>query len=300
MNSFLSELGKKLADRWASLLALPGALFLTVVACARVLGHDRAWDTGLLETAADRGAVRYEGRPALAVLVALGFLAAATLVGLVVRWSGSAFEACWLTAWHRGPAALLIKRRQKRWEVADAACQQARAERRTAQADRRAEVTQRMDRNTQARNRLALASPERATWMGDRMHGCALRVHNQYGLDLDSVWSRLWITLPDAVRSDIRAARTDYSNACALTVWGALYVLTGAVWWYPALMGGSFLLFLAWWRARRAIATLADLVEAAVDVHSAELATSLGFTLPQSWVTPDIGAALSERLRKGT
>ncbi|MER5626420.1 hypothetical protein ABT061_35860 [Streptosporangium sp. NPDC002544] len=38
MNGFLSEIGKKLAERWVTLLALPGLLYLA----AAMVGHTRA------------------------------------------------------------------------------------------------------------------------------------------------------------------------------------------------------------------------------------------------------------------
>lgn len=34
MNAFLGELGKKLAERWLTLLVLPGLLYITVITVA--------------------------------------------------------------------------------------------------------------------------------------------------------------------------------------------------------------------------------------------------------------------------
>ncbi|WP_326770755.1 hypothetical protein OG978_44460 (plasmid) [Streptomyces sp. NBC_01591] len=44
MGGLLSELGKKLAERWFSLLVLPGALYLAVLAVAQTLGHTHPFD----------------------------------------------------------------------------------------------------------------------------------------------------------------------------------------------------------------------------------------------------------------
>ncbi|MGK5692953.1 hypothetical protein ACSNOJ_08550 [Streptomyces sp. URMC 128] len=298
MNSFLAELGKKVADRWWSLFAFPGLLFLVVLALGRELGHRQAWDTRLLSAAIDREIRHYSGNRVSVVLVAVVFVAAAACIGMLVHWAGSVVEECWLTAWRSWPASRLISARRNNWESAHRAYKAAERERRTAQGDRRLELDRSVDRYAAKRNRVSLIEPEHATWMGDRMYGCALRVRNQYGLELGMVWARLWITLPDAVRTDVRTARTHYAAACALTVWGVLYTVVGAAYWYPAAVVGCCACALAWWRARRAVGTLADLVEAAVDVHSAQLATSLGFELPDLWVTPGIGAAMSERIRK--
>lgn len=44
MGGFLGALGQKLAERWLTLLALPGALFLATAATARILGQAHALD----------------------------------------------------------------------------------------------------------------------------------------------------------------------------------------------------------------------------------------------------------------
>ncbi|MGW2113190.1 hypothetical protein ACWCPL_42845, partial [Streptomyces sp. NPDC001948] len=49
MNSLLTEVGRKLADRWLSALVLPGALFVAAAMCGWWLGHPHALDTGRLE-----------------------------------------------------------------------------------------------------------------------------------------------------------------------------------------------------------------------------------------------------------
>ena len=42
MTGFLGEIGQKLADRWAVLLAVPGLLYLAAVTAAAVLGQAHA------------------------------------------------------------------------------------------------------------------------------------------------------------------------------------------------------------------------------------------------------------------
>ena len=42
MIGFLGEIGQKLADRWAALLAIPGFLYLAAVTAAVVLGQRSA------------------------------------------------------------------------------------------------------------------------------------------------------------------------------------------------------------------------------------------------------------------
>ncbi|MGY0056113.1 hypothetical protein ACWY4P_06080 [Streptomyces sp. LZ34] len=372
MNSFLSEIGKKLAERWGALLTVPGLVFLMVLACAHVLGHAHAWDVGLLEDALRDAAAAYDKRPAAAVLAAVGILAAATLAGALARWLAAGVEAALLAPWRRGPAAPLVRWRRGRWARAHRAYltavrdreralgdeqrhrdarereltterthrearDRARAAERdhrargdqsgadacagTAEAEERARATRdraaaaqaraaadlgraarrlrrEAARHAAARNGVALAPPARPTWAADRLHACGERVAGQYGLDLDMVWPRLWITFPDAVRADITAARTGFADACALLAWGLACLLVGA-WWYPAALAAPAVLATGWWRVRRSAAALGDLVESGTDLHAARLAEDLGFALPAGWVTPDVGARIRERVRKG-
>jgi hypothetical protein len=44
VTTFLTELGKNLATRWASALALPAAVFVALVSVAVLLGHSHALD----------------------------------------------------------------------------------------------------------------------------------------------------------------------------------------------------------------------------------------------------------------
>jgi len=44
MGGFLEELGKRLAERWLSLLVVPGFFYLAVAAGARALGQSHALD----------------------------------------------------------------------------------------------------------------------------------------------------------------------------------------------------------------------------------------------------------------
>ena len=71
MNAFLGELGRRLAERWVTLLLLPGALFVAAVTVASVLGHGRALDLGALSGWIDGlAAARGSGRLGIVVLVA--------------------------------------------------------------------------------------------------------------------------------------------------------------------------------------------------------------------------------------
>lgn len=271
MNTFLSELGKKLAERWVSLLALPGAIFAALAAAGSTLGHRDALDWRRLVRAVEDFTAHYDHRPVSAVLLSAAFLGAGAAFGLLARWLGTVVEWVWLMS---GPAWLidrLVRRRRNRWKRATAA---------------------------EARNAIALTRPDRPMWIGDRIQAVGVRVHGQYGLDLQFTWPRLWVLLPDNCRNDLIAARDALTGSSTQSGWGLLYLSLGTQWW-PAALTGAVLLLIGRHRGREAAANLADLTEAAVDLHAADLALSLGVDLPHGYVTPALGRQISQRLRKG-
>ncbi|MEV5320222.1 hypothetical protein AB0K92_21645 [Streptomyces sp. NPDC052687] len=277
MNAFLSELGKKLAERWVSLLALPGALFTALTAAGSVLGHRDALDWRRLVRAAEDFTAHYDHRPVSAVLLAAVLLGAGAAVGLLARGLGAVVEWVWLMS---GPAWLtdrFVRRRRDRW-------------RGVSGADRAALA--------HARNAIALTLPDRPTWIGDRLRAVGVRVHGQYGLDFPFAWPRLWVLLPDNCRNDLITARDALTGASTQSGWGLLYLSLGTQWW-PAALAGAALILVGRRRGREAAANLADLTESAVDLYAADLALSLGVELPSGHVTPALGRQISERLRKG-
>jgi hypothetical protein len=108
MSAFLSELGSKLADRWLSLLILPGALYLAVATAAGVLGWGHALDLHLLTTTLTAWA---KAPPATTaggqVVLIAGVLAGAAAVGLTAQALGSGAERLTLAAaWRSWPRPL--------------------------------------------------------------------------------------------------------------------------------------------------------------------------------------------------
>jgi hypothetical protein len=157
------------------------------------------------------------------------------------------------------------------------------------------------------RNQLAMSPPTRPTWMADRMAGLTSRVRNAYGLDLNAAWPRIWLILPDPIRTESRAAVDPFGRASVLAGWGVLYLLAGlvfaiqswALWWAIGLI--ALIAYLAGLRrGREAIGELAVHLEAVVDLYGTALASALDATAaPIAAVTPPIGEIINERLRKG-
>ncbi|NGO48154.1 hypothetical protein, partial [Streptomyces ureilyticus] len=283
MGGLLTELGKKLAERWVSLLVLPGALYLAVAATAHTLGHTHPFDLSRLTAqitawAAHPAATTVGGQVVLLAAV----LAGAAAAGLATQALGSATERlCLAAGWPTWPApfrqlaAWQTTRRQQRWR--NAARTWHRHREHDARALARGHRTDPSARHAaeRAMTRIAPEEPARPTWSGDRLNAAAVRLERDRHLDLAAVWPHLWLTLPEEARTEITAARQALTRATTLTAWALLYLPLTA-WWWPAALITATLTLISWARTRTATDTYALLLEAATRSHARDLVDRLG------------------------
>lgn len=286
MIGFLGEIGQKLADRWAALLAIPGFLYLAAVTAAVVLGQRSA----VSYPAASKQISAWATSPAVksaggAVLILAAVLAGSVLAGLAAVAGGRLVEVLWTLPGQHWPARWLADWRRKRSRDAKA----------DADAD---DATPAEVRKAMARaDRICVVAADCPTWIGDRLRACYVRIDRAYGLDLTAAWPRLWLIVPDGVRTELGAARDAFSSAARLTTWAVLYLVLG-IWWWPAILIALSTGATAIIKARLATTNLADLVEAAVDLYSHDLATALDGNQAAGPVTPAAGQALTTHMRK--
>ena len=285
MGGFLAELGKKLAERWLSLLVLPGLLYLGALAAAYTLGHRHPFDVGRITRQLDAWITLSSVTSGL-VLILVATLLAAAGAGVTAQALGSLTERVWLAdRWQSWPPPLRrlaesrIKSRKQRWTTTtriykrqlDAKSAQL-AHRRTETVDD-AEVD--LDKTRRAVTRIAQEKPARPSWIGDRIHAVITRLDRDYHLDLATVWPNLWLAMPETTRTEITAAREALARAATLAGWGLLYLVVGTLWW-PGLLIAVAIAGTAWRRARATTDVYALLVEATARLHTADLARSLG------------------------
>ncbi|MDA3647861.1 hypothetical protein LZ318_06825 [Saccharopolyspora indica] len=274
MTTFLSSIGSKLAERWASALLLPGALYLAAVWCAMQLGHRHALDLNLLRPPFT-GSGNHPGAQASIVVGLVLVLLGASAAGLSAQAIGRIVQAVWFGRW-RGPAALLA-RPLIALRVAVA-----------VRAASRAGVTP-----------VAAYLPRRPTAIGEQFRLLEARISAQYhGLRLALVWPRLWVLLPDGARAPIQSTNNNFHSAAVLTGWGLLYLVLGA-WWFPAAVAGTCAVIAGWLRGRNHAVTLATLIEATVDTHLAVLLDALNHGLPATGMTGDLAEKINDQLHKG-
>jgi hypothetical protein len=283
LGGFGGQLGKDLAVRWLGLLALPGALFLAVMTTAVALGQAHALDAAQLvrqitEWARDPAVDTVGGQ----IVLLVAALAMSVGAGLAARVLGAAIERLVLAAgWVSWPSPLRalvldrIRARQQRWDQAHRAYSARWVEAAHAKALKCEVDPQARHAALRARNSVATERPDRPTWSGDRIHGVSVRLHRDHRLDLTLLWPHLWLTLPDQERTEITAARTGMTRASELGAWAVLY-LPLIYWWWPAAVIAALLGLTAWARTRSTTDGYAQLVEAAVRLHSRDLARQLG------------------------
>lgn len=302
MSKFLETLAGRLAERWLTLLVLPGALYLAVAIAATRLGHAHWYRLDLLRhdltRIAAEPAVRSPGTVALALA---GLLAASAVAGILNQALGTLFRATWF-ARPRGPLTrALTRRRARRWDAADQRFREATVvagEAQLVSEPGTADLIRQAEERAAARNAIGLVRPSRPFAAGDRMAAADQRVLNRYALDLASAWPRLWLVLPDATRSALQEANGAVAAAQRLAGWAVAYLLLTVLWW-PAVLIAVACLAVAWRRAASAAGTLADLVESAIDVYGQTLARSLGVRSPGP-LDRETGAEITALVRKGS
>jgi hypothetical protein len=284
MTGFLGEIGQKLADRWVALLAVPGLLFLAAVTAAAVLGQAHALDypdlSRKIAAWADSPASKSVGGT---VLIVVAILAGSVVAGLAAMAGGRFMEMLWTMPGKRVPAKWLADGRRNRSRKAKAIADTSADPAAVGKAIARA-------------NRICLIQADRPTWIGDRLRACRVRIERAYGLDLNVAWPRLWLIVPDTVRTELGTARDAFTAAARLTAWAVWYLILG-VWWWPAAIIALITGATAIIRAHQATDNLADLIESAVDLHSRDLAAELG-EQTAGRVSPVIGRRLTTRMRK--
>ncbi|MFE2541986.1 hypothetical protein [Actinacidiphila glaucinigra] len=275
MAGLLDEIGGKLAERWVSLLALPGSLFLGTAWAAHVLGGGRPFDVGRLLREVERYADWTDVHGGAGLFLALvAALLLAVVPGLAVQALARAVQVLWLGPWPGGAGERLVRRRRVRRARADA---EVAAHLRNHERDGDEGELAAARAAEARRDRIAPLPPARPTRMGDRMHALEHRVGAYYAVPFTAVWPRLWLAATEADRGEIRTAAGAFEASTRLCGWGLLYTALACVTgWWPALVAGAVVVLAAWWLGRERLFALADLVDAVVDLRLRSVARAVG------------------------
>ena len=304
MGVLLGELGKRLAERWLTLLVLPGALYLAVAAAGHTLGHGDALDLGqLIQAISDAAKAPHITTVGGQVVLLTAILAGAAAAGLAAQFFGSVVERVALAAgWGAWPwpfgelAECRVARRQHRWDEARAEYEALMLRERAPRPADRPRIRER-HRAARKRERIAVERPERPTWSGDRIHAATVRLDRDAHVDLLILWPYLWILLAAELRGEIERSRAALTRAAVLGGWALIYFPL-AWWWWPAAPLSAMLLIISTRRLRTASDTYAALLEASVRLHLADLADKL--RIEEQLMGPSLGGAVMRRLSGAT
>lgn len=309
MSGLLLDVGRKLGERWVTLLVLPGLLYVGTVVVAYVLGWRHAVDVSMLAarigTWSDNAAARSAGG---VVFLVAAFLLSSSGAALAAGALGTAIARCWLAeywpCWPAPARALArwrVNARRSRWDRALAGY---RAEldkigRNQALAAAKAAVPQPYDLALLYHPvaRVARERPDRPTWAGDRIHALVVSLHRRYELDLPVVWPALSLVIPGEAGAAIDAAGDAYRRAATLAGWAVLYAVVGIAWW-PGLAIAGMTAATASYRGRVAVDDYSLLVEAAVVLHAPDLLRTLGIAHDGA-LDREAGAAVTRYLQGG-
>jgi hypothetical protein len=260
-------------------------LYLATVITAAVLGQGHALSYPDLS----RKTAAWAASPALksvggTVLIVAAILAGSVLAGLVAAAGGQFIEIAWTLPGKHAPARWLVDWRRDRSRKAKAI------------ADDPYSTPVQVRKAIARADRICLIEADRPSWIGDRLRVCHVRIERAYGLDLNAAWPRLWLIVPDTIRTELGAARDAFSAAARLTAWAILYLML-AIWWWPAVIVALITGITAIIRARLATGNLADLIESAADLQGRDLAAQLDENLTGP-MTPAMGRLLTTRMRK--
>ncbi|MGW2635748.1 hypothetical protein [Streptomyces sp. NPDC001348] len=295
MPVFWNAVATRLADRWVA-HALPASVCWLGLVAAWYAGHGghRALSGRLDALAGQPGAVQVT----LLLAVLAGVAASATVVQRLTFPVLRLLEGDWpsvLGLPRRALVSLAVRRRATRRSKWNALTRQAALGTITA-ADRlrRGRLEQWL------RRRPVDVESTMPTRFGNTLRAAMERPRAKYGLDASVVWPHMWCLLPEQTRENLAAARRQVDSAAAAGLWGLLALPAGL--WTPwaAVIAGAVVVVCWGWLLPHAGVDFADLLEAAFDLHRAELYRALRWPLPANPQAERVaGERVTEYLHRG-
>jgi hypothetical protein len=138
------------------------------------------------------------------------------------------------------------------------------------------------------------------TKLGNILRAREFSPERKYGLDAIICWSRLWLLLPERVRTDLTETRIALDRLAELFFWGFLFTC----WFFLspwALVISLLWMGVTYWVACQHAASFGDLLESAFDLHRFLLYDAIGWHRPKNTQEEkDLGKQLTEYLWRGT
>lgn len=285
--------------RWFVRVLLPVLGYAFLVGAALDLGH--ALDFGRLEERLENAlALLREDVPfARMALLGVGLLLAAILLEALDLPLTRLLEGYW-PAWP-------VLRWSRRWHCFAQWCDRRAMRRRLAELTRAA-AEGRLDPDHFAELEWLEVALERypesealmlPTRFGNSLRAAEQKIGARYGLNGVVLWPRLWLVLPDPVKSELAAARS--RMALLVRLWWLAVLLLPWAWfaWWLALLA-LIMATVVYRRLLAAAAIYGDLFVASYEVHRFDLYRALRWPLPRSTAEESaLGEALTAHLWRG-
>ncbi|MEU4493375.1 hypothetical protein AB0F96_07915 [Streptomyces sp. NPDC023998] len=287
MLSFLEGISKRLTDRILVDAVLPGLVWIAALRFALTIGHVHPADLSAVSRRVQElwTGLGTRGTGSGVVLVIV-LAVAAYVVAQVTAGLSLVVRRCWLDEGRLRFLAPLRRHRRERWT----------SERNAAEAARDAGDLAAADVHDAARNAIAWAEPQCASWMGDRMAALESRLRAEHGLDLVSAWPAIWFLVAENIREEISAADEGFRKAVSVSAWGLLFAPLG-LWCWPIGLVGAVVYAVGLYRARGHLDTLARSADVVVDLSMGQLAEAMGVNPGEE--NPQRGLEITARIRKG-
>lgn len=268
MPALLESLGSQLAERWTAMLFTPAFVFWLggLVAWMQQFGWNR------LETW-----LNDQSEPIQVALIVGGLLVVAVSAFVIQQFEQPTIqllEGYW-PSWLRGLRRRLIQRQRQTVQHREQRWQQL-----ATQRDLTAEETDEyVILDGQLRQFPTHPARIMPTRLGNVLRSAEDLPQIKYGLDAIICWPRLWMVLPEPVKTDLQAARAELNTAARVWLWGICFLIW-AIWVWWAIPIGFFTAWYAYGWILRSATTYATLLESAFDLHRLTLYQSLHWPLP--------------------
>jgi hypothetical protein len=278
LSQFWEGLGSQLGERFVSTVLSPAFIFWLGGAAAWVSAHRHRTERWI--DAVER---LTKGLPELPVVVQGALVVGVLLVvagsGLVVQRLAltviRALEGYWPKAL-KGARSFFTRRQSSRIDKLDSRWRALAAKGvDTLSREERVEYVT-LDWRLRGAPRKDRRMP---TSLGNILRAAEARPYDRYGLDATKCWPRLWLILPENVRSELTAARGSLDGGATAFLWGLLFVIW-TVWAWWAAPSGLLLAVFAYRSMLTSASVYGDLLVSAFDLHRRDLYRSLRWPLP--------------------
>jgi hypothetical protein len=294
VTSLLSGIGGKLVERWMLLIMTPAFAFWGGGVAA--WAYHRSW--------AQIGAKLQGLSTVEAVALGIGALILVSVSGIAVQRATLPLLRLLEGYWPPWIALPVIRRRDRRirrlLEERERLAAKLREETASAEERRRHLALDRRLRLVPVEHNPDELVRRMPTALGNVLRAAESWPTDKYGLDAVKCWSRLWLVLPEAARTELTAARTVLDQAAGLLLWAVLFVVwTVWAWWAAPI--AIVVAFAAHRMVLSSAVVYGELLEASYDLHRRALYEAVRWPQPTSPADERaLGEALTEYLWRGS